>query len=761
MGVSSLLRSRVAVAAALLYLAVSLLCTRLPLLNYLGYEFSVVIALLGSCVSGMITIHLVRQHLLEQGAAGWRPVRMLTVFRASLVLNYELLLIPLALLSANAFLVKNCSILSGLLFYLLLPVVSVWFSAGLGLFCGVHYRLSKTMFFLVMTATFLYALALGYFTPAIFSYNFFYGYFPGFSYDEILTITGPLVTFRVLTVFLGGLLLWLSLLMVRYCEPDETVRKRGNGLLRALLHPRRRVQSVFVAGMLVLVYLFRCDLGFESTAGFIQQTLGGKLQSKHFVLYYSPQSYTPDEIRRVAIEHEFRLAQLMALFPLGEAPPVASYLYPSPEVKRRLVGTGSTNLAKPWSGEIHLAQQSVSSVLKHELAHVLAGGFGLPVIHASLSTGLVEGVAMAVEGSWGNRSLHQSAAAMMKFEMAPDILGLMSFSGFAAHSTAVSYVLAGSLCQYLLDSYGMRLLMQVYRTGDYQSAYGRPLTALVAEWQRFLGRLHVEERDRDFVEVRFRQPTIFRKVCARVVAAQNQRARERFDAKEFGASRRLFKAAYGEGGGYESLAGYVISAYRMGDYPAVTLVLDSLVLIDSRPARFLPLSIYFGDALWALGDPARASGLYEQVQKADIADNLTEAASVRRLALASERLREAYRRYFVSDAVDSVRIAMLDSLCMAVPRERTAAYLRGRVLFRMGRWAEAINALEPLDFADAAPGIEALRLKSLGAALFELGRYEKARAAFWASLKTVKTEVALLEATEWIDRCEWMRRYEP
>ncbi len=38
--------------AALIYLVISLVCTQIPLLNYLGYEFSLLVAFLGSVISG-------------------------------------------------------------------------------------------------------------------------------------------------------------------------------------------------------------------------------------------------------------------------------------------------------------------------------------------------------------------------------------------------------------------------------------------------------------------------------------------------------------------------------------------------------------------------------------------------------------------------------------------------------------------------------------------------------------------------------------
>lgn len=754
-----LIRSRAILGAALTYFVVALACARTPLLNYLGYESSLVIALSGSIISGLLTIQAVRRSLREGGLTGWTPVRIIAVWRKSLLLNLELLLIPLGILAANALIVKNCSLPQGVLFFVLLPVISVWFSVALGLLSGIQRRRARILFVLFMGTTFCYALALGYLTPAIFSFNFFYGFFPGFSYDELLTITGPMLSFRLFTILVGVLLVWLAVLSVRFCRPDDPIRARLRVLGRVLMAPHRRSVTLTSASVLLLLYLFRCDLGWESTAGYVQGQLGGKYESAHVTLYYSPSSVTAEEIRQVAADHEFRLAQVSGFFRIEKPLSIVSYIYPTIEVKRRLTGTGLTNIAKPWRREVHLAQQSVPDVLKHEIAHVVAGTFGVPLINASLSTGLVEGVAMAVEGEWGNRSLHQSAAAMVQAGIAPEISDLMSFTGFVSHSAALSYVLAGSFCLYLVDSYGIRPLMQVYRSGDYDGAYGRPLSSLIGEWRTFLSRIRIRENDRDYVNAVFRHPTIFGKVCARVIAEQNRTAWEKFSAKEYASARDEFREAFAEGGGLGSLAGYLRSSHRLGDYPAVSVVWTDLVLPSANPWQYLPLGIYAGDAFWALGDTARARTTYEQLRAVDLSVNLTEAAEVRLLAMRTQRFRNAYREYLLADLPDSLRVRMLDSLSGATQGTPLAHYLLGRVYLRMGKWTDAARFLESLDLSTLSPGLEALRLRSIGQALFFSARYEKARAAFWSSLNTVKTESALLEVSDWIDRCTWMGQY--
>src|SRR5512140_566474 len=220
---SVLRRADYLIAAAIL-LVVSLICTRVPLLNYLGYESSLTMAILISILSGILTIRWVQEAYygsVEDHSADVRgTMRALWLsFKWELIL----LLVPLIILSANAFVVRNCSFSEGLAFFLLLPVVSVVFSSALGFFCALHYRKSKTIFFLLFIATFAYSLALGYFTPAIFSYNLFYGFFPGLTYDEALAPTGTLLLFRVLTLGIAALFTWMGYLLVTRGSPQLTV----------------------------------------------------------------------------------------------------------------------------------------------------------------------------------------------------------------------------------------------------------------------------------------------------------------------------------------------------------------------------------------------------------------------------------------------------------------------------------------------------------------------------------------------------------
>jgi tetratricopeptide (TPR) repeat protein len=757
----SLFRSRGFVVAAPMYAALSLVCTLVPLLNYLGYEFSALIGLAGSLISGPLTIRIVKPVYYAGDVSGeTRSFQVATAFKQAVALNMIALVIPSVIMATNALFVKNCSLLQGMGFFLLIPVVSVWFGSALGFLCAVHYHFSKIVFNLYCLAFLIYSVALGYFTPAIFSYNFLYGYFPGLTYDEALGLSWTLVVFRLLTVFVGAILVWFAIILVRNSSPTDKSWAKGISLVKLLVDVRRRIVTGIVVAVLVMAWFFRGELGFESTSGFIQSRLGSTYTTEHFTICFSKDSYDDDEMKWIAAEHEFRLKQIADAFFVQFRGKIESFIYPSSEAKQRLIGTGTTNIAKPWSDQIHITKQSLDGTLKHELVHIVAGQFGLPIIKASLSTGLIEGLAMAIEWDWGNRTPHQYAAAMRKFGVMPDVEPLMLLTGFASQASSVSYVVCGSFCRFLIDRYGMRKMMQVYRTNDFNLTYGRALHQLTDEWRGFLGRVQVTDQDRDAIDVMFRRPPIFKKVCARVIAERNIEARKKYEAKEYNAAETLYGESYAEGRGYEALSGYLASALRSGNASVIPAALDSIILKGPHPTQYLPLFITIGDAHWALGNTQKAFELYMRVKQADLSAGLNESALLRSLAVEDTAVNTSLRSYFMSDANDTVRLEMVTNALTRSPHHWVLQYLKGRLLLRMQQYQESFDRLTSLTLAPEDSLLEALRLRMIGYGLFRLKKFEDAKSAFWSSLNYLSTEVAVNEVNDWVERCEWMENQE-
>jgi tetratricopeptide (TPR) repeat protein len=165
-----------------------------------------------------------------------------------------------------------------------------------------------------------------------------------------------------------------------------------------------------------------------------------------------------------------------------------------------------------------------------------------------------------------------------------------------------------------------------------------------------------------------------------------------------------------------------------------------------------------GDAAWADGNTIRARDLYATVRGANVAPSLTELATVRLLTMQDPASAPEFLAYFQADVSDTVRAGMfirspgpgMDSL---------GWYLRGRAMYRIGRYADARLLFERAGFVGTDPLLESRRLIALGDASLREGAPEKARTAYWLALNHDGREATALDMDERIARCEFLARW--
>jgi hypothetical protein len=751
-----ILRTRPVLIAGAFYLLLSLACTQVPLLNYLGFEFAFVMGLAATGVAATLAIVLVRRarpELLRAGRArAWRFLGLL------LLINLLLLGLPLLVMAASALVVRNCDFLEGLAFFALLPGVTAAFASCLGFFLGLWFRHPRIVLAAIVLLSCAYAALIGFTTPAVFSYNLFYGFFPGLTYDELLPVTGTLILWRLVTLLACAIPVAGAMLLRVHAPQTRTGWDVVVHLAEILVRPAIRWWTAGTVLALALLYLARCELGFETTASHLRAELPGRIVTQHFVIHLAGDDLESRERASIAAEHEFRLAQVLEAFSLQDEPLIESFLYPSVDERRRLIGAGTTSIAKPWQREIHLLQESYAEVLKHELVHVVAGRFSPTIIRASFSTGLVEGLAMAVEWDWGNRTLHQYAAALQTAGLAPNIRSLMGFAGFARQAPSVSYVLAGSFCRYLIDRHGMRTMVALYGGSSIEELTGGSLDSLIGQWRLFLDGIPVTESDREAVEVFFRTPPVFDRVCARVVARWNREARQALEAGNLQEAAARSWVAFREAGGYAAFAIHLRSLYLSGAYAHLVELADSVREHSARPGQFLPLDLLSADACWMLGARTRAESLYAHLLRVDLSPALTEASVLRLMAVRDPREPAGLGALLVVQRGDSARRVLADSLVRAVPESRVAPYVLARIMARSGEREDALAML--LRINPGPPAFEAARLRCAAELMVALGRYDQARTTFWLSLNADDAPKSRDRVTDWIDRCEWMKTHD-
>jgi hypothetical protein len=55
------------------------------------------------------------------------------------------------------------------------------------------------------------------------------------------------------------------------------------------------------------------------------------------------------------------------------------------------------------------------------------------------------------------------------------------------------------------------------------------------------------------------------------------------------------------------------------------------------------------------------------------------------------------------------------------------------------------------------PILEGIRQTTVARQWYLLGRYTAARPAFWMSQNVLTSEASVIQAREWVSRCDWMR----
>lgn len=588
--------------APLCYAVLALACWPLPLLQVLHAESMALLAFFAYFIAGTAVLK----------APG--------IFAVQLRTQLGWLLVPLGLWTVTLAWAPNCGYFLGLLFFLLFPGVTVVFSVALAwAIAGTRWRRKALWLWVIglLVALVPVAYDLG-FHPQFYTYNHVFGGVLGPIYDEELALRPGLFAFRALT------LLWAAFFVCvgKYLRSQKAVENDAG-----IPTPESRRQWVRLGALLLVcigvVYGCAAPLGINTPAWLLKRQLGGHERTAHYDVYFDPAAITPEQVRRLAWDHEFRYAQLASR--LGQQIPqrIQSYLYPSADVKARLTGARYTSVAPVWlaAPQTHVLLDRYETTFPHELAHVFSRPHGLPLLNAPLQAGLVEGWAVALEPPDDLPSPHaQVAAAAALFgdnTLAERLAASLSPQGFWTGRSAVSYTTTGSFVQWLLDTYGPARLAAVYEQADFERAYGQPVDTLAVWWERFIQRQPVTPMAETVVLARFTRPSLFEKPCPHHVPAYVRHTRNALVRLAEGDTTRALGAlgaALAEQPGYEpAIAARADVLLARGEPVHAIEFLNGFFEQDTLAAPALQLLL--GDAYALAGRPAEAEAAWATAER--------------------------------------------------------------------------------------------------------------------------------------------------
>jgi len=466
--------------------------TAVPLVGTLGYEGSLVLTAPLALFAVGVGVDAVR----GERARGPSDDPLPALLRAGLRELAILLAIPLTILLVAPLWQINCDPWMGLAYFAMGPALSGLCGLVAGLWGGLLATRRGRQLGLGLVPL-LFCLIVGlwriYADPVVFAFDPFFGYFAGPIYDEGIPISSRYLWFRGYNLLACAAALLLIRLVVGpslqlqrpTLRPCGAVRPSspasGPSLQRPALRPWSLAGCVLALACAASLGLRPGHHGFHHDIGSLARSLLGTHRSEHFVIHYAPGSQTARDIELVAAEHEFAWDLLATRLGAHPEPPIHSFVFPTPESKRALIGAGTTEVAPPWRGHLYLNEQPFPHrVMHHELAHAFSYSFGDPVFGAPARLGwggprvnlaMLEGFATALAPRpEGHLDLHDQAAILERLGLRPPLADIMGL-GFWGKSSRRAYAAAGSFSLWLIETRGVAAFTDLYRSaGDFDLA---------------------------------------------------------------------------------------------------------------------------------------------------------------------------------------------------------------------------------------------------------------------------------------------------
>jgi hypothetical protein len=511
-----------------------------PLFGVLGLEMSVVVALFASLMGADLGCGLARE-LARMPPTGITratyPTR--TLMRGSLAAAAFAMVIasiPGVIAALRGIVVPTCDWWFGITSYVAMPLASAALAGAIGHAIGALAGprrfgpawLAQVPTMIVAGA----ALWRFYASPPVYTYNAILGYFPGNMYDEHVTLRLPLLWSRL------EQLAWVIAVIAAVAWRFDVASYRVRRAPRPAGRRAGPIALALVAATIAVALRWNGGtLGFAVDSEDLQDALGGRLETAHFVIYYTPTKDIEEDLALIAQDHEFRYAQVVAQLGVEPSHKLVSFYFADRDQKGRLHGSRDVEMAKPWRGEIYLEHRAFPhNSLRHEIGHAIAAEFGDPLwgiasrrlagIPIMASPGLVEGLAVAVDwpAGYDRPNPHESVRVIQKLDKLPSLDTLFSLSFFSV-SAAQGYTTAGSFLRFLLDKHGASKLREVYRNGgDFEAAYGVPRDRLEREWREMLATIDIPDSVVEAQKERFRATSVFSRPCPHAIAKRYRQA---------------------------------------------------------------------------------------------------------------------------------------------------------------------------------------------------------------------------------------------
>jgi tetratricopeptide (TPR) repeat protein len=538
-----------------------------------------------------------------------------------------------------------------------------------------------------------------YTSPMVFGFDPFFGYFAGPLYDTVVGGLERLAWFRLGTTCT---LLAAAAVAVHLVWNANDLRWRWNA------HWAWRWFGAAAALVSAAMGVSGARLGHWSTSQSIARALGKSTAAQRCTVLHSA-AIPSREVALLAHDCDVHVAELERFFECTGPDRITVFLFESSEQKARYMGASRTQIAKPWRREIYIQRAPFPHpVLRHELAHVVAGAFGQgpfavggPIRGIIPDPGRIEGVAeAAAPDEDADLSLQQWARAMRDLGHLPPLESVFRLT-FLTHNASTAYTVAGAFVAWLHDAHGAAAVRAWYGGATLESAtQGRTLRDLEHAWLASLDQVRISESALHAARWRFDRPAIFGRRCPRQVDALNLGAGEALGRGDQDTARDRYDRILAlDPGHLGARRGVSTCDVRAGNVEAARTWLQAVAadeqLITLQRAR---VTEDLGDLALTSGRFGEARRRYETVARVTLREDALRTLDLKIWAATDPVVRPAVVQLLIGSppfgANWGAAAEYLGRWSELRPEEGTPDYILGRNYFTDGRWELAAEHLD-------------------------------------------------------------------
>lgn len=557
-----------------------------PLVNIIGYEFSVINGILFFMLSGIRAINNSKLNYEDNIAYH---------FKINKAFLLAAILVPFILGLISTILFSECPFGEGVLFYFVISLPNLFFGYVTG-FCitALFNRLRIFYFLIVFLFILLFPLVEFYFNPQVYFYNLIVGYFPGTIYDEDLAVNELLLSYRIFQISFFIFLLFLT---------DRVYKNKI----------RKIVFISILVLIIVITHQFKPYFNYSTNMVRLEKNLAGKVKTEHFDILYS-NSIDKNSILHLALLHEYYLEQVNKKLEHKFKQKITSLVFRDENEKRILIGAGRADIAKPWLNQIYLNYPTYTETLKHEIVHVVASEFGTTPFKVAdkINPAMIEGLAMAVEDDYDGFSVHHMAKLAYTSGYKVSMQNLFKGLNFMNHYSSIAYIYSGSFIKYLMDNYGAAKVKQLYGDINFSKIFGKSFDQLENEYIGYLNNVETDI-NKNRAQIYFGGKTIFKKHCVRTAAYKTKKAISLFGNGNFTEAEFLFEDVYNYSGSYSALVGLTNSRIKQKKFDLAEEYLSAEAQkFNDSPYKF-NLEMILGDLHVLNGKNSSANSIYDSL----------------------------------------------------------------------------------------------------------------------------------------------------